>query len=145
MSEVEAQTAGSDRVSYKACQALAANGTPCAAPAREGRPFCVVHDPSADSREIMALARKAGGRAAAALLTPVAIPMDLSTPSGVLAMLSAVGLALAEGRLDRGRGAALTQLGARVLDALRGQALEEQIAQIRRDLAALRGGDGDED
>ncbi len=138
MSDAPIEHQAGDKPSYKLCSAVNASGQPCAAPARQGRAFCLFHDPSSDTRDLLAAARRLGGKAHAATLNPVDLPMDLSTADGVLAMLSALGGALKDGRIDRGRAAELRLLGVGILGVHRDVKMAQQIAEIRAAVAALR-------
>jgi hypothetical protein len=138
MSEGTIENQAGGKPNYKLCSALNASGQPCAAPARQGRAYCLFHDPAADTRDLLAAARRLGGKAHAATLNPVDLPMDLSTADGVLAMLSALGGALKDGRIDRGRAAELRLLGVGILEVHRNVKIAQQIAEIRAAVAALR-------
>ena len=125
-----AQSATGEKTSYKACSALTAEGAPCAAPAREGRAFCLFHDPSADSREILALARKRGGQAAMAKLEPVNMTVDFSSAEAAAATLQRAAEEVLAGRLDSRRSNALGYLAAQVLRARADWGLEERLSRI---------------
>ena len=127
--------------SRQTCCARTAKGVRCGAPVMgDGSGMCVFHSDSAKARKIMADARRLGGMRHAQALQPVVLPMDLSTPAGVMQMLEAVGRAVADGKLDRGRAVALTNLGARVLEAQKGLMLEARLAELE---ATLRGLEAD--
>jgi len=124
--------------SRQTCCATTASGRRCGAPVMlDGSGMCVFHSDSAKAKQIMANARRLGGLRHAQALQPVPLPMDLSSPAGVMEMLEAVGLATADGKLDRGRCVALTNLGAKVLAALSGQVLEARVAEIEAMLREL--------
>ena len=124
------QEAGERSTTYKVCQSLTAEGKACCAPAREGRAFCLFHDPAADSREIIALARKRGGQAAMAKLEPVSILVDFSSAEGAAATLQRAAEEVLAGRLDSRRSNALGYLAAQVLRARADWGLEERLAKI---------------
>jgi len=141
-----AQQAAGGNTSSQTCCAVTAKGRRCGAPVMaDGSGFCVFHSQSEAARQIMTAARRLGGLRHAQALQPVPLPMDLSSPAGVMEMLTAVGRAVADGKLDRGRAAALTNLGAKVLEAQKGLVLEARLAEIERVLRELEAADGDKD
>ena len=125
------------KASYKSCGAMTAEGRPCCAPAREGRAFCLFHDPAADSREIIALARKRGGQAAMAKLEPVSILVDFSSAEGAATTLQRAAEEVLAGRLDSRRSNALGYLAAQVLRARADWGMEERLGKIEQALADL--------
>jgi len=128
---------GERSTTYKVCGSLTADGRPCAAPAREGRAFCLFHDPAADSRETIALARKRGGQAAMAKLEPVNMTVDFTSAEGAAATLQRAAEEVLAGRLDSRRSNALGYLAAQVLRARADWGMEERLGKIEQALSDL--------
>ncbi len=80
------------------------------------------------------------------MLNPIDLgPLDWSTPSGIVATVTAAANALLAGRLDPSRARALAEMASRVLAALSDQLLEERLRAIEQQLRELEAQDASEE
>lgn len=92
------------------CAATNARREDCGAEAAGDSQWCVFHDPSDDGRRRHKEMSAKGGRVGKD--APADLHFDLSSPEAILRTLEAIGRAVAEGRLDRSRGNALSYIAA---------------------------------
>ena len=121
------------------CTATKADGTPCQAAALPGKPTCVFHDPSRQAEG--EAARSRGGRASHKPPAVVADAEDVAftTVPDVVRFLAATASQVRRGELDCRLGNCLTYIAATALRAVQPDDVARQVAELRRELEALKG------
>ncbi len=111
------------------CQAIAANGKPCAATPRPGRPYCLWHDPEAveTRRE---LSRKGGqGRSNAARLRK-ALPVETLTLGDVQGVLGKVLKDCTGGQIEPGVANAAANVARAIAAVAQAGELEARVERL---------------
>jgi hypothetical protein len=121
------------------CQGTKKDGSPCPATAPPGKLFCAFHDPGL--AEQRAAGRRQGGRVrskAAAVLPPTAPDLPLKRVEDVVALLGESINLTRRGQLDPKVSNALGYLSSVLLKELQDSDLAAQLAELRKDLEALK-------
>ena len=118
------------------CTARRANGQPCSAKARPGRPFCFAHDPELQATR--QAARLAGGRN-----KRTSIRLDRLTPASLRPLLDkfmAAVDAVEAGTLEPKQASAMAALGGVLVRIYETAQLEVALQETQRRLDALERG-----
>lgn len=116
------------------CNFIRPDGSQCRAQARDGREYCLSHDPADDSARIRQARSVRGGRKS----KPAPKALDIGTPSTpqeIADSLRIVSIALADGSIDAQRGRAIAMTLRGMLDAIE---VAEELAEAQKEIARLR-------
>jgi len=111
------------------CQATAANGQPCSAKPRPGRPLCLWHDPEADEKR-REISRKGGAARSNAAKARKQLPANVLTASEWQDLVGTVAKGVITGKLSPGVGQAVASLARAHRDLAELGRLEEQVAAL---------------
>ena len=143
--ETQQTAALSTSSSSTTCAALTTSGRRCRAVPMPGQPYCIFHSEQASAKKLMADARRAGGLARLASLKPTGLVVKIGTAAECKETARQALQLMHDGRLDRPRCDSTVRGCATLLETFAIGELQEQIAQIRAELAAIKGaGDADE-
>jgi hypothetical protein len=118
------------------CRGTTKDGKPCSAQARPGSAWCPWHDPELVERRVE-WSRQGGKNSSNKARARKRLPEGALSIGEVNAVMGKVLTDLIGGEMEPGVATAASNV-ARTIDVLtRGVDLEEQIAQLRRDLAAF--------
>ena len=145
MGEESPKTSAGNTSSNPSCAALTASGQRCRAVPMPGEAYCLFHSEQVATKKLMADARRAGGLARLASLKPTGLQVKIGTAAECKETARQALQLLADGKLDRPRCDSLVNGCTKLLETFALGELEEQIAAIKADLAAVKeAGDADE-
>lgn len=119
------------------CEATAASGQPCSAPARPGRRWCIWHDPAA-AAERREMSRKGGTARSSKSRARKQFVDGVLAPAEIEGLLGATIRGVLSGKIDPGVANAVANLARAAKSVREASTFEDELADQRRDLAALR-------
>lgn len=116
------------------CTFTKPDGTSCKAHTREGRLYCLTHDPAEDSARIRQARSVRGGRKSRPAPRSIEIGSP-STPQEIADALRTVAIAIADGSIDAQRGRAIAMTLSGQLEAIQ---IAEELADAKREIERLK-------
>jgi hypothetical protein len=145
VTEETRQTAAGSTPTTTTCAALTASGRRCRALPMPGQPYCLFHSEQAATKKLLADARRAGGLARLASLKPTGLVVKIGTAAECKETARQALQLMHDGKLDRPRCDSTVRGCATLLETFAIGELQEQVAQIRAELQAVKeAGDADE-
>lgn len=118
------------------CRGITRDGKPCGAQARPGSDWCPWHDPAFAERRAE-WSRQGGRNSSNKARARKQLPDGALSIGEVHARMGGVLTDLLEGKLEPGVATAASNVARTINELARGVDLEEQIAQLRCDMAAF--------
>lgn len=116
------------------CNFVKPDGEQCRAQAREGRAYCLSHDPAEDSQRIRQARSVRGGRQSRPKARAIEIGSP-STPQEIANALRTVAIAIADGSIDSQRGRAIAMTLSGQLEAIE---VAQELAAAKREIERLK-------
>jgi hypothetical protein len=119
------------------CEATAASGVPCSAPARPGRRWCIWHDPEA-AAERREMSRKGGAARSNKSRARKQYVDGILSPAELEGLIGATLKGVLVGKITPGQAQAVASLARAAVAVREAGSFEDQLADQRRELAMLR-------